>query len=175
MKKFNLKHLCVSSLLVAMQVVLSRFASFQSTGMRISFGFIPIMMAALLFGPSVSGSVAIIADAIGALIWPTGAYHPGIALTALLTGIIYGLFLKDTTLDSIKFWIFALIAIMINNLGLGLFVNSLWLSQLYGSKTYWGWVTTRFISEYTIMVPLQIAFLPYLKIICKRVKKAIKL
>lgn len=171
MKKEFLKNLCISAMLAALQIVLARFCSFQAVGLRFSFGFVPVVIAAMMLGPLWAGSIGAVADVIGTMIFPSGPYHPGFTAVAFLIGIVYGLFLKKGTLKSVKFWVLAVLSVVISNLGLGLFVNSFWLSQLYTSKTYMGWVVYR-LSEYAVMVPLQIIFIPFIKKLTELIKKS---
>ena len=59
---------------------------------------------------------------------------------------------------------------LINNLLLGLFVNTVWVSQLYGSRTYWGWFVYR-LPEYAVLVPLNLILLPVLIKLAGQIKK----
>ena len=69
-----------------------------------------------------------LADFVGALLFPIGAYFPGFTLTAFLTGMVYGLFLyKRQSLPRI------LGAVAVNQFILSLLLNTLWISVLYGS------------------------------------------
>ena len=59
---------------------------------------------------------------------------------------------------------------LINNIVLGLYVNTLWVSILYDSKNYDGWFTYR-LPEYAVLVPLNFVFLPILLEISPRIRK----
>ena len=69
------------------------------------------------------------ADILGAVLFPTtGAYFPGFTLTAFLTGVIFGLCLyRRQTAGHI------LAAVLLNQLGLSLLLNTTWLSIMYHS------------------------------------------
>ena len=153
-KKISLQMICRVGLLVALQVVLSRFCSFSTMGMKIGFGFLPVMLTAMLYGPVWAGVCGGLADVIGALLFPIGPYHPGFSVCAFLMGAVYGVFLYNRD-DRII--LRAALAAVINSLGIGLLVNSVWVSQLYGSKTYWGWVSYR-LTEYAVQIPLIVIF-----------------
>ena len=56
------------AMLVAVQVVLVRFCSIQTPFQRISFGFVPMSMAGIMFGPVYSCVVAALADLLGAIL-----------------------------------------------------------------------------------------------------------
>lgn len=92
LKKPNLRTLAALSMLTALQVVLSRFLSIQTPVCKIGLGFIPVMFAGALFGPLGGGLVGGLSDVLGAILFPSGSYFPGYTLTAILAGVIYGLF-----------------------------------------------------------------------------------
>ncbi len=118
------------ALLTAMQVVLARFLSIPlSTSLRISFSFIPVVIAARRFG--IPGGVAVYAlgDFIGAVAFPTtGAYFPGFTLTAAVSGLIYGAFLsKGSGIVRI------ILSVLCSQVVCTLLMNSFWISIQYGS------------------------------------------
>lgn len=118
------------ALLIALNIILSRFLAIPiGTIIRISFGFIPIIMMGFLFGPLYAGIGAGIADIIGTLMFPTmGPYFPGFTLSAITTGVIYGLvfYKKVPNIKRIVFANFLVIVIV------HLSMNALWLSMITG-------------------------------------------
>ena len=126
MKKFNLKLLIVVSLMVALNVVLSRFLSISAWNIKIGFTFTTIFFVAYLYGIIPAMAVGALGDLIGALLFPIGAYFPGFTLTAALTGLVYGLFLKGNTKT-----INVAVAVAINELVLSLLLNTYWIHVLY--------------------------------------------
>lgn len=128
MKKINTRTLAVMALLIALEVILSRFLSINAWNIKIGFNFVPVVIAALLLGPVCAGIVAALADFIGAVLFPIGAYFPGFTLTAFLTGLVFGLFLYPKQS-------FARIAgaVAVNQFILSLLLNTFWISVLYGS------------------------------------------
>ncbi len=93
--KINTSVLVKLALLVAISILLTRFASFRLMigsveGVRIGFGHFPVILAGLLFGPMAGCLVGIVADIGGYLIDPakTGAFLPQLTLVAGLHGII---------------------------------------------------------------------------------------
>lgn len=128
MKKWNVRMMVTLGVLVAVEIVLSRFLSINTWSFKIGFSFVPIVLAAMLYGPAGGGTVAALGDFWGAILFPIGPYFPGFTLTALLHGIVFGLLLyKKRTVSRI------IGAVAINQLVLSLFLNSLWISMLYGS------------------------------------------
>ena len=61
------KKMITLSMLIALQVVLTRIFSINAWNIRIGFGFIPMLFAALYFGTWESVTVAALADIIGSL------------------------------------------------------------------------------------------------------------
>lgn len=117
------------AVLIAAAIVLSRFFSINTWSLKIGFTFVPIFLAAYLFGAIAAALTAGIADFLGATLFPIGAYFPGFTLTCCLTGAVYGLLLhkKQTSLR-------ILTAVCIDQLILSLLLNTLWISILYGSS-----------------------------------------
>lgn len=138
--------------LIATEIVLSRFASISAWNIKIGIGFIPLAIAAMLMGPIKGGIVGALADFLGAILFPIGAYFPGFTLTAFLTGAVYGIFLyKKQTVLRIS------IAVGINQLVLSLLLNTLWISILYGSP-YGPLFLTRII-QCAIIIPVQLVII----------------
>lgn len=90
---FTLKKLIIIALLVALSIVLKRFLGYNDRVLSVSFGFVPIAMAGMLFGVPGGVAAAIGADIIGAVLFPTGPFHPGFTAVAAFSGICYGFFL----------------------------------------------------------------------------------
>ena len=137
----RLKFICFAAILVAIEIVLNRFLSINTPGLKIGFSFVPIVIAAILFGPVKAGVIYALADLIGAILFPIGPYFPGFTVCAALMGIVYGFFLYKK--EKIGFFKNILPPVIINNLVFGLLINTVWVSILYGSKTYWGWFVYR--------------------------------
>ena len=115
-------------LLVALQVVLSRFFSINAWNFKIGFSFLPIAIAGMFFGPVGGAVVATVADLVGAILFPSGQFFIGFTVTALLGGLVWGAFLhKKQTNGRI------LCAVLIEQLILSLLMNTLWISILYSS------------------------------------------
>ena len=128
MRNISVRHIVYLGVLTALEIVLSRFLSISAWNLKIGFSFVPIAAAAMLFGALPAGIVAALGDLLGAVLFPIGPYFPGFTLTAFLTGLTFGLFLRreQTPLR-------ALGAVAVNQLILGLLLNTLWISVLYGS------------------------------------------
>lgn len=146
-RKFDTKMMVTAALLIAMQIILSRFLSINAWNLKIGFAFTAVFVAAYLYGPIYAAVVAAIADVVGAGLFPSGAFFPGFTVTAVLTGLVLGIFLykKQTPIRIIA-------AVAIDQLVLGLLLNSYWLSILYGSP-YVPLIATRAI-QCAVMIPV---------------------
>jgi|GEM_PF-789886 Predicted membrane protein len=176
-----LRRMVILAMLVAMEIVLNRFLSINTAGWKIGFAFIPPTVAAILYGPVESAIVYALADFLGAILFPIGTYHPGFTICAAVMGIIAGIFLCkrpfalfrfEREWKKIRFFPNIIVPVLINCLLIGLIVNTLWVAQLYGSRTYGGWFLYR-LPEYAVMVPVQLILIPALLKLCKTLKKVI--
>lgn len=140
-----LLNLVCCALLIALQVVLSRWLSFQTWNLKIGFSFVPVVLAARLFGPVEAMLVYGIGDVVGTFLFPVGAYFPGFTVSAVLSGLIYGLFLykkngsyvffgKKDGKATKKSEILRLVgAVGLIQLICSFLLNSLWISIAYGA------------------------------------------
>ena len=55
-QKSNTKRLVVLAFLIALEIILTRFCSIQTPIVRIGFGFLPVAMMGILYGPIWAGS-----------------------------------------------------------------------------------------------------------------------
>lgn len=149
MKHNKIRNILLLGLFVALEVILTRFFSVENQFVRITFAFIPLALSAILFGPVMAGIAAAVADVLGMLIFPKGAFFPGFTLTAFLTGFIYGVFLykKEITLIRTFFAVLAVTVIC------SLTLNTIWLVILY-NKGAVAILTARLIKD-AIFIPIQ--------------------
>ncbi|MEG0051496.1 MAG: folate family ECF transporter S component [Terrisporobacter sp.] len=148
-KKFDVKKLIQISLLIAIEVILTRFCSIQTPIVRIGFGFLPIAVIAMMYGPLSAGIAYLIGDLLGMVLFPSGAYFPGFTFTAFLTGITYGVFLYNKPVTWSRIVGAACTVCLILNLGL----DTYWLSIIMG-KGYLALLPTRILKA-ALMIPVQ--------------------
>ena len=163
MQVFTTKKLTLMALLTALEIVLSRFLSLSAWNTKIGFAFVPVVLAALLLGPLPAAIVAALADFLGALLFPVGAYFPGFTLTAFLMGLCYGFFLYKKQ----RFWRI-LGAVAVHQLVLSLLLNTLWISILYGSP-YKALLVTR-LPQCAILSAVQLVLIPLIVQVLPRLK-----
>ena len=124
-----LTSITVIAFLIALDVILTRFLSIQTQFIRIGFGFLPVAIAGIAYGPFRGGVCGGVGDILGMMIYPSGAYFPGFTLTAVLTGVVFGLVLYGKPLYTLK----VLLASAVVCIFLNLFLDTLWLDIMYGS------------------------------------------
>lgn len=127
----------LSGVFIATSVVLTRFFGFMLFGgiARLSLGIVPIAMAGAILGPVYGGIVGALADIMGAILFPQGAYFPGFTATAFVQGLIPGLiihkaFISNQT-DKKKLVILVAVSMILTVLIASLGMNTLWLSILF--------------------------------------------
>jgi len=138
------------ALLVAIEVVLGRFLSIRTPIVTIGFGFVPIMLAAMLFGPARGAIVGGASDFLGAILFPIGAYFPGFTLTGALTGAIYGICLHKRQ-PKLRH---AALAALLVNVVCSLCLDTLWLYIIMNNGVL-ALLPTRLI-KCAVMIPIQI-------------------
>lgn len=170
----QIKMIVVTGLLVALTILLDRPPlSFSTNGWKIGFAFVPIVVSAVMYGPIMAGVTYGLADLIAANAFPTGPYFPGFTVCAVLMGVVYGLLLNKKHGFEPEKRVWAVVRIVLSvliNCAIGLFLNTLWVSMLYGKRTYWGWFVYR-IPEYVILVPVSIVLIPVLIRLCRELEK----
>lgn len=123
------KELTIMGLLLAMNIVITRFISFRPLPtVRISFGFLPTALMAMLVGPWKAGLVSAVWDVVNVVLFQPYAPFPGFTLSAFLGAMFYGLFLHRRRIT----WAHVLPPVLINTLFVNLFLNTLWNIMLGG-------------------------------------------
>lgn len=153
-KKSATSRLVIMAFLIAMEIILTRFCSINTPILRIGFGFLPVAMMGIMFGPVWAAAGYAIGDLLGMLIFPSGAYFPGFTLTAFLTGLVFGLFLHNREIT----WKRVLPASLIIILGCNLILDTLWLSILMGDG-FIAMLPTR-IFKCAVMLPIHLILIP---------------
>ena len=92
-KQITAKRLSLMAMLIALQIVLSKFLMLQATSsIRLSIDSVPILLAGVWFGPIAGGIVGLLSDLLGTLLFPTaGMYYPPLTIAFILIGVCAGL------------------------------------------------------------------------------------
>lgn len=153
--KVSIKVIAVLAILIAMEIVLSRFLSIKTHNMKIGLAFIPIVFAGHQYGKTAGLIVGGLSDFLGAILFPIGPYFPGFTVTAALIGFYFGwLLYKNVSIKNI------VIAVLVTQIFGSLLLNTLWLSILFKSP-YLQHMLTRII-QFLIMSIIQIVTLPFI-------------
>ena len=182
MKKYmSARYISISAMLVALCVVLDRLSAMNEF-IKVGLGFVPVVIAAILYGPATSALVYGLADFIAANLFPKGAYFPGFTLSAILMGLIYGLFLYEWKRDAVKTtcsdsvvkkvlrYIWRVVMPTILNSAVGMFLTTYWITILSGKNTYFANFQLR-LPQYAIFIPLNLILIPALIHLCEKLKK----
>lgn len=128
----NTRKMVFLGLFISLQVILTRFLGIETPIIRVSFGFLPLALCGMLFGPLYGGICGAIADILGMLIFPKGAYFPGFTLSTALSGVIYGIFLYKRPKSMINI----ILAVFVTTIFINLGINTIWLSMITGKAVY---------------------------------------
>ncbi len=147
--------LVVCGMMIAVDVVLARLASLNTTTERLGLSLFAVAIVAYLYGPVAALVVHGLSDVIGALLFPNGPYFLGFTVTAVMIGLIYGLCFYKT----VSMWriVMAVVAVQVI---CTLCLNTLWLSILY-DKAFLVFLPGRLIQA-AIVTPVQLVGLPFL-------------
>ena len=164
-KKMNIRKstvvLTTFAVLMAAEVVLNLLEIHTGT-IKINLAFIPVAVAAYLYGAFGGIAVYGLGDILGCLIHPVGAWYPPITITYALMGGIYGLLLKNS-----KSIVKTAFAVVINQWIVSLFITSLWISLLMykpGTDGFFSYyitvIATMRLLPAAIMTALQLIIIP---------------
>lgn len=149
--KIGTKGIALMGILMAMQLILTRFLVIQTPFVRIGFSFIPTMVMALVFGPLMTGIGSTLSDFIGISLFPVGGgYFPGFSLSAFVSAAIYGFFFYKKELT----WRRIITANLLVTVLVDMVMNTLWLYILMGPGVI-AQVPLR-IAKALILLPLQV-------------------
>ena len=158
------KKIILTAVLIAMQIILSRFLSIKTPILKVSFAFIPSILCAIWLGVKWTVLLNVLGDIIGATLFPTGAFFIGYTISTAISGLIYGVLLykkEDNSFTDKQFIIRLIISVIlvtcISNIGL----NTLWISITTG-KAFIVLLGTRIIKE-LIMIPIQIVVILFIE------------
>lgn len=150
---YHLQSLVGMAMLIALSVVLSFFSFQVSDSLKIGPGFLVTALLGMLYGPVAGGIAAGAANLIKFFIKPTGAFFFGYTLTAILGGVVYGLFFYK---KRINLWR-AISAKTCVNLFLNSILNTYWIA-VTGGKAMGVLILPRLMKN-LIALPLEIIML----------------
>ena len=169
----KIRNLVFLAMLVAINVVFSRFTMINITqSTKFSFEVIAIAFAAYVYGMGGAVVVAGLGDFVGALVKPFGPYNPAYTVTAIITGLIFAIFLyKKLNAGRI------IASVLATQVLCSMLLNTFWNALFYGTKgTLWesfiAMLSTR-MTQFAIMTPLKIVLLIILVPVFKQGEKLV--
>ena len=164
-KKPDIKMIVTIGIMIAVEVIMHRMLSIKTPTIQLHFGFVPIVLVAMLYGPFYSGLAWAMADVIGTLLFPTGAFFPGFTVTAFLSGVIFGVFLYKSKMPVLS----TVTAVIIINIFLTLILDMYWI-YLITDQAFVALLPERLI-KCGVMIPIQIAAIVLIKRYEPKLKK----
>lgn len=117
------------ALCAALNVVLNQYAIPVSTMLEIGFAFLATASCAFMYGPFAAALMAGIADILGFFLRPNGTFFLGFTLNAVLSGLIYGLWLYKKPVSLVRTFCACLTVVV----SINLLLTPIWLHILYGN------------------------------------------
>ncbi|MDR0299638.1 MAG: folate family ECF transporter S component [Streptococcaceae bacterium] len=133
MAKPSLRLTVLLAVFIALGIIVGNFLSFGTNIMQVSFSFIVNSVMGAFAGSLWTGLAMGIADVVGTLMFGHFGYFPGFTFSAVIVGILYGLFFfrKKLAWSSWKDWLYVLVAMTVIMLVDTVFFNTLWVSMLF--------------------------------------------
>lgn len=154
------KTMIMVAMLTALEIVFTRFLSFETVGVRIGFGFLPTAVCAMMFGPYAAAAVAFLADFLGVLIYSRGGfYFWGYGISQILYGLSFGFFLykKEKNIWRI------ILCILLQEVIVGIFLQSLWLKLAFVPQKGFFAIVISQLPQSLVMAPVKIVMLQFIR------------
>lgn len=167
-KGLTTEKMAIIGLLMAIDLILTRFVAIQTPFTRITFGFLPAAILGALYGPWIAGTAGALTDLAGIALFNRGTpFFIGFTLSAFLGSFIYGLFLhrKRVSLTQV------ILAVVCITLFVNLMLNTVWLVLLY--QEAWRAILPVRLLQNAIIAPVRI-FLIYFVLNRPALKKLIR-
>lgn len=127
----NLRTICLAAVFAGLIVAIETLYVPVGENLRLMFSFLPLSLCGSICGPVVSMLVGVVSDVLGAALFPSGAFFPGYTLTAVVSTLLYGLFLYRQRITILRLFCCKLCV----NLFANVLLNSVWSAVLMG-KAY---------------------------------------
>lgn len=148
----NPRVLAFAGLVCAISIVLESLPIYlMGPSLKIYFSFLAVSLGCMCYGPVTGMMAGAIIDSVGFLLTGYGEpYFPGYLISAVLSGLIYGVMLyrQQPTLPRV------IITRLIINYGSNVLLGSVWKAMLYG-KGYLYYMTSGAVKN-TIMLPIEV-------------------
>ncbi len=149
----RLRSLTVAALLCALAIALEKFQIPLAASLYVSMSFLVIALCSMLTGPLLAIPCGVIVDLVG-VINSGYAFFFGYTLTAVLTAVIYALFLYRARLSFLRLLLMkGCVNLFVNTL-----LGSLWRVIFYHGMSYAGYALLSGIKN-IIFLPLEVFLL----------------
>lgn len=150
MKNSKIRVIVMMGLLIALDVIASSFLTIKTPIVKVGLSFVPISFTGMIFGPVLGGVGALISDIVQYLLFPAGAYIPGLSISSALSGLIYGFFLYGKRPAVWR----VLVSVSISKVFLSILLNTFWLYLTMPGKTFEVLLLSR-LPNNLILIPIQ--------------------
>jgi len=172
------KMLVITALMIALRVALKPLAIPLGPQLSIQTAMLATALGAMIFGPVVAIPAAIISDTVGFMIYPTGDYFLPFVLTEIASTMFYALFLYRSKVSPTRVMLSRFCICFLVNVVLQQFIYAWWYVYIgnpeQAKESILGIMTTARIFKNLAMFPIESVvltlFLRFLLPVCKRAK-----
>ena len=170
------KMLVVTALLIALRIVLKPLAIPLGPQLSIQTAMLATALGAMIYGPVVAIPAAIVSDTIGFMIYPTGDYFLPFVLTEIASTMFYALFLYRSKVTPTRVMLSRFCICFLVNVVLQQFIYAWWYAYMgnpeEAKETILGVLTVTRIFKNLAMFPIEsmvlTLFLKFLLPVTKR-------
>jgi len=126
----SIKMLVVTALMIALRVALKPLAIPLGPQLSIQTAMLATALGAMIFGPVVAIPAAMISDTVGFMIYPTGDYFLPFMLTEIASTMLYALFLYRAKVSPIRVMLSRFCICFLVNVVLQQFIYAWWYSYI---------------------------------------------
>jgi ECF transporter S component (folate family) len=153
------KMLAVTALMIALRIVLKPLAIPLGPQLSIQTAMLATALGAMIYGPVVAIPAAMISDTIGFMIYPTGDYFLPFMLTEIASTMIYALLLYRAKTTPVRVMIARFLICFLVNVVLQQFIYAWWYSYIgnpeKAKETVLGVMTLTRIFKNLAMFPIE--------------------
>ena len=172
------KMLVVTALMIALRVALKPLAIPLGPQLSIQTAMLATALGAMIFGPVVAIPAAIVSDTVGFMIYPTGNYFLPFVLTEIASTMFYALFLYRSNVTPVRVMLSRFCICFFVNVVLQQFIYAWWYAYIgnpeQAKETILGIMTVSRILKNVAMFPIEsvvlTVFLRFLLPVTKRAK-----
>lgn len=161
----NPRALSLAAVLAALNLALNQFTIPVSSYLEIGFDFLASAATGFLCGPWVAALSGVVTDLLGYVLRPNGPYFPGFTLSALLLGMVYGLWYYRRP---VRLWRVVCCKLTVTLL-FNFLLTPLWLHIMYGQAFVL--LSSIRIVKNVIKFPVDVALLMLVLKACEQYQK----